>query len=56
MQNRMMTEAGGASAPANGQGGSALARAVTLHLDGKSREALRELERAIETGDSPREV
>ena len=38
------------------QGGTALARAVTLHLDGKGREALKELDRAVESGDPPREV
>ncbi len=36
--------------------GSALARAVALHLDGKGREALAELDRALESGDSPREI
>ncbi len=36
--------------------GSALARAVSLHLEGKGREALRELERAAESGESPKEI
>ena len=37
-------------------GGTALARAVALHLEGKGKEALRELDRAVESGDPPREV
>ncbi len=39
-----------------GQGTSALARAVSLHLEGKSREALRELDHAVDGGNSDKEV
>ena len=42
--------------PTTINGGTALARAVALHLEGKGREALKELDRAVESGDPAREV
>ncbi|NWF84755.1 MAG: tetratricopeptide repeat protein, partial [Bryobacteraceae bacterium] len=51
-----MREVKQSTATPGAQGGTALARAVTLHLEGKGREALKELDRAVESGDPPREV
>ena len=47
-----------AQAPANGQSGSssALAKAVSLHLEGKRKEALQELKGAIAGGNESAEV
>ena len=44
-------------APVNGKAGSpALARSVALHLEGKRKEALREINTAIENGEESAEI
>ena len=37
-------------------GSSPIARAVTLHIEGKGRDALREIDRALESGEPPKLV
>src|SRR5579863_7288482 len=51
------TDQSGAGARANGKAVSpALARSVSLHLEGKRKEALKELNSAIESGEETAEV
>ena len=47
-------ESGGAAEPPTGAVSPALARAVSLHLEGKHKEALSELNTAIENGEAGR--